>query len=73
MGENFLKEKVAYYKLWVALLYTTYVGLIAWAFNNFGEISGFRFILVYFVILAVSSAIIIINQKTRIFIGRIGG
>lgn len=72
MSKNFIKQKVAYYKLWLALLVAIDSGVIVWTFNNYVKIGSIKFCLVYSVILCVSYAIIVINQKTKRLINRIG-
>ena len=72
MNINFIKEKIAYYKLWLTFLVAINAGVIAWTFNNYIKINSIRFFVVYFTILVISYAIIVINQKTRRFIDRIG-
>lgn len=72
MSESYIKEKVAYYKLWLTLFVAIDSGIIAWAFNNYVKIGSIRFFMVYFAIILVTSSIIAINQKTRRFIERMG-
>lgn len=69
---NFLKEKIAYYKLWLILLVAIDASIIAWSFNKYVQMGSIKFFMVYFTILCISYAIIIINQKTKRFIERIG-
>ncbi|OGI00725.1 MAG: hypothetical protein A2Y25_11695 [Candidatus Melainabacteria bacterium GWF2_37_15] len=71
--DNFIKEKVAYYKLWLTLLYTTDAGLIAWFFNNYDQIgSNIKIIIVEILIFFITLFLLSINHKARNFINRIG-
>lgn len=68
MNINFLKEKIAYYKLWITILTTIDAGIIAWGYNNLRTLSSLSFIFIGFVILSLTGIFLIINQKTRIFL-----
>ena len=69
--DNFIKEKVAYYKLWLTLLYTTDAGLIAWFFNNYVKIGNIKFLFIVLNIAFVSLLIGIFVQKIRMFLEKL--
>ena len=72
MDKDYLKEKIAYYKLWITILTTIDASIIAWFFKNYGVMSGFKFISIELLILIATLMIFILNAKTKKFLERIG-
>lgn len=67
------EKKIDYLKLWLTMLVTIDVGLMAWFFNNAVEIGVFRFCICLIPILVISVFIPFIHIKTYRLIKSLGG
>ena len=70
MYKEFLKEKIAYYKLWIIIFATLDASMIAWIYNHAKKLSISNFILIGFVIFFLSCGLLVINAKARIFLNK---
>lgn len=73
MDKEFLKEKIAYYKLWITIFATLDASMIAWAYNHFKKISGSNYIHIGFAIFFLTCGLLVINSKARIFLNKMEG
>ena len=71
MDKDFLKEKIAYYKLWITIFTTINAGMIAWIYKNLKTLSVLNFVLVAFIIFLFVCSLLIINEKARIFLSKL--
>ncbi|OGH95823.1 MAG: hypothetical protein A2104_04680 [Candidatus Melainabacteria bacterium GWF2_32_7] len=65
MDKDFLKEKIAFYKLWLTFLVTMDASTMAWFFNNANKIHILKVIITIVVIVALTIFILILIKKTR--------
>jgi len=72
MDKDFLKEKIAYYKLWITILTTIDVSVIAWFFNNYNKINYIKFSFLWITIFTGIIATIILNKKARNYLKKLG-
>lgn len=65
MDKDFIKEKIAFYKLWLTFLVTMNASTMAWIFNNFNKIPDLKVAIILVVIITLTISIIILTTKTR--------
>lgn len=68
MNEKFLTEKINYYKFWLAFIITADVSTAAWVYKNLKILSVSNFILISVILISLTCAIVIINNKSRILL-----
>jgi len=68
MDKDFLKEKINYYKFWLAFIITADVSIMAWGYNHFKTLSVINFIFIIFIFISLTTTIAILNKKTRNFL-----
>lgn len=69
-NREFLKEKVAYYKFWLAILITIDSGLITWTYNNYYKTDIADLRVLQIIIFAITLVILSMNQKARNFLNK---
>lgn len=68
MDKDFLKEKINYYKFWLAFIITADLSTVAWLYKNFKILSVLNFLCLFLTLVALTSTIIVINKKARKFL-----
>lgn len=71
MNESYLKERIAYYKLWLTFLYPTAASLVVWAYHNIAKIKFANFILISLTVVLIIYSILRFNYKTRKFLRKL--
>jgi hypothetical protein len=72
MNDDFLKEKIGFYKLWLTFLYPTDASLIVWFYNNYAKLNTVKFYFILIALTVITFVLLIINNKARNFLLKLG-